>query len=533
MKFNLKLIIILIGLLTLATRLPQLEAVPPHLSNDEISIAYDAYSVSQTLKDEHNHFLPLSFQSHGTYKAPLTIYLSIPTTLLFGNQETSVRLPSALLGSLTVLLLGLLTYELSQKNLPLALLASFFLAASPWHIYTSRMALESNLALFFVIGGLWLFFQNLHRPNRFLPLASAFFFALSVYSYHTEWLLTPLILALLFFLHCQQILKNRFFLLAAGLFLILISPLFLDFLSNLGTTARANTEIIFKERNLHYLLQEANLNPLQKGQVILQAILGSYLSYLDPGYLFFDGLRLFPEKEPFQSGLFLAGLLPFFFLGFLKLKKIYPSNWKFILIWALASPLVPAFTQGGPNLVRNLATVAPYTLIAAAGLFSAWEYLKTRRLPLYSTALVLLISFVNFYLLYFYHFPIQSGEGFQYGYKQIAEYLNSHTGQYQKIVVDPHFGPNSLYDGVPHLYLSYFTNLDPRQMLQRQNLPTGLYFDKYEIRQINWEEEVLSQGSLYIVPFANQPPPSIAPNLHHLLEIRLPDFQPAFDLYSP
>lgn len=120
------IVIFLILITTLLTRFVGLDFSPPHLSNDEISIAFDAYSISKTLHDSHNHFLPLSFQSHNTYKAPLAIYLTIPTTILLGNNDYSARLPSAILGSLTVLILGLLIYELTKKR-SLALLGSLFL----------------------------------------------------------------------------------------------------------------------------------------------------------------------------------------------------------------------------------------------------------------------------------------------------------------------------------------------------------------------------------------------------------------------
>src|SRR3972149_10990397 len=103
--------IVLIAITTIFTRFTGLSQIPPHLSNDEISIAYDAYSVSKTLRDEHNQFLPISFKSHGTYKTPLTVYLTSISVRLFGNSDFSARLPSSLLGSLTVFILGLLAYE--------------------------------------------------------------------------------------------------------------------------------------------------------------------------------------------------------------------------------------------------------------------------------------------------------------------------------------------------------------------------------------------------------------------------------------
>ena len=526
-----KIILVLIFLVTILTRFVGLDRSPPHLSNDEISIAYDAYSISKTLRDEYGNFLPLSFQSHGTYKAPLAIYLAVPTTILLGNNEYSVRLPSAILGSLTVILLGLLVYELT-KNYSLALLTSFVLSITPWHIYTSRMALESNIALFFVIAGIWLFFRGLRCNNRFFTLISFISFALSIYSYHTEWLFTPMILAFLLLLNHKVVFKKPIYYISALLFLVLITPIFVDFLHNLGTTARANTEILFGEANLNRILKEGGFNFFQKGQIILHAILGSYSSYINLGYLFFSGLNLTPYSDPFQSGLFLSPFLLCFIVGLFQIKKVFKKNSKFIFIWIIFTPLVPALTQGGANYVRNLVSVAPYTIAIAIGCSVVWNYLKNKRLALFVASGVVLVSFLYFCAIYFHHFPFQSGENFQYGYKQIAQYINGHYDKYEKIIIDPKFGEGGVYDGVPRLYIPYYTHLDPYQLLKRRSLPVGLGFDKYEIRIIDWPNEKIKESYLYAVPLSNLPPLPASNQLNNVLEIRLPNQKPAFALYT-
>lgn len=531
MKLKQKTILVLIILITVATRFIGLDHSPPHLSNDEISVAYDAYSVSKTLRDEHNHFLPLSFQSHGTYKAPLAIYMTIPTTVLLGNHEYSARLPSAIFGSLTVLILGLLVYELT-KNLSLALLTSLVLSITPWHIYTSRMALESNIALFFVVTGIWLFFRGLNRNSHLLTLASFVCFALSIYGYHTEWGLTPIILASLIFLNRKVTFRKPVYYIGALLFLVLTAPIFINFFYNLGTTARASTEIIFKEINLERALKDSGLNSFQKGQIILHAIMGSYSSYVNFGHLFFDGLNLMPYSDPYQSGLFLSPFLLCFIIGFFGVKKIFKNHSNFIFIWIITAPLIPTFTQGGPNHIRNLVSVAPYTVIISLGCLAVWNYLKNRRLLLILALATVLLSFFYFCLIYFFHFPIQAGENFQYGYKQIAQYIKIHYDEYEKIIIDPKFGEHRRYDGVPHLYIPYFTSLDPQQLLKRQDLPTGLFFDKYEIRGINWDAEKTRKSHLYVVPYSNSPSSPASDQLNQLLEIQLPNYKPAFRLYE-
>ena len=202
------LTVLIIIIVTLLTRFSGLNKVPPHLSNDEISIAYDAYSISKTLRDEHNQLLPLYFRSHGDYKAPLTAYITSLSVKVLGNSDFAARFPSALLGSLTVLLIGLVTYQLS-KNEKLSFTASFILAITPWHIYTSRMLLETNIALFFLVGGIFFHFYTVNKKIGFLHILSFCLFTLSMYSYHTQLGLTPLLIGSLTLIGGKNLIRKK------------------------------------------------------------------------------------------------------------------------------------------------------------------------------------------------------------------------------------------------------------------------------------------------------------------------------------
>ena len=120
------------------------------------------------------------------------------------------------------------------------------------------------------------------------------------------------------------------------------------------------------------------------------------------------------------------------------------------------------------------------------------------------------------------------GENFQYGYKQAAEYISQNYNKYDRIVVDPRFGDVNIYVGVPHLYLAYFTRLDPYRLLERHDTKDGLFFDKYQITSINWNLEKVKPKTLYLVPFDNKPNSVI--NLRTVKEIKLPNYKVEFYL---
>src|SRR3990172_11839397 len=99
-----KFILIVIST-AIISRFIGLDLAPPHLSNDEIGAAYNAYSISRTLKDSSNQFLPLMWKSHGGDGSPFAIYIPIASLLILGNKDFAVRIPSAVLGSLTIILI--------------------------------------------------------------------------------------------------------------------------------------------------------------------------------------------------------------------------------------------------------------------------------------------------------------------------------------------------------------------------------------------------------------------------------------------
>ena len=93
-----------------------LTTVPPSLSHDEVAIAYNAYSILKTGKDEYGKPYPLLFRSFDDYKLSGMVYASIPAVALFGKTAMGARFTSAFLGSLTILFVYLLVVELMANN---------------------------------------------------------------------------------------------------------------------------------------------------------------------------------------------------------------------------------------------------------------------------------------------------------------------------------------------------------------------------------------------------------------------------------
>src|SRR3990167_1090490 len=103
-KLNL-CILFFILLLAFFLRFIKITEVPPSLNWDEASIAYNAYSILETGRDEWGKILPLHFKSYGEYKLPGQIYASIPAIAIFGLTPFAVRITPVIYGTITVLFL--------------------------------------------------------------------------------------------------------------------------------------------------------------------------------------------------------------------------------------------------------------------------------------------------------------------------------------------------------------------------------------------------------------------------------------------
>src|SRR3989344_8926997 len=93
----------LIFLLGAFLRLYHLDLSPQHLNWDETALGYTSYSLIQTARDEYGRFLPLTLKSFNDYKGAIYAYLIAALIPIFGLNEITIRLPSAIAGSLLIL----------------------------------------------------------------------------------------------------------------------------------------------------------------------------------------------------------------------------------------------------------------------------------------------------------------------------------------------------------------------------------------------------------------------------------------------
>src|SRR3989344_1346990 len=263
-------LIIFILLVAVILRLYNLGEFPNYLTPDEASLGYNAYSILHTAKDEYGTFLPLVFKSFGDYKPGLYVYLTVPYTAIFGLNEWSVRLPSAILGVLSVWLIYQITqlvfphkhFKIKNLQLEIGHFSALALSLSPWHIQFSRGAWEAQVSLTLTLMGIWLFLTSLTNstklvslpfrevkqlisPERLLYLSSILF-GLTLWTYQGAKISTLLVLIVLVLVYAKLALKSfsKKTLFTSFILLIIITiPIALGLLT--GTAGRLKTKNIF------------------------------------------------------------------------------------------------------------------------------------------------------------------------------------------------------------------------------------------------------------------------------------------------
>ena len=385
MKTTVKIYLIAIILLAFILRFWQIGQYPAGFNADEASYAYNAYSLIQTGKDEFGTTWPVHFKSFADYKPGGTAYLMIPFIKFLGLNEMAARLPSLLAGVFSVLLIFLLVQELFSSCY-LSLVASLFLAISPWHIHFSRGAWETNLGTTFMLLGIWLFFRGLKNPKYFAFCVLNF--AFSIYTYHTPRVVIPLLGLFLIIFYRDSLLKNlKWIIISALVGIVVMMPFIFSFFGP-AISARFSGVSVFSDigpfwqvnrlRGEHQQISSLPVRLLHNRPVVYALkISQNWLSHFDGTYLFVLGDRIKRSNSPDMGEMYLFDLI-LLLSGIYFFIKIRPKNYQFIFFWLLVAPLAASLTFQTPNALRTHNMIIPLVIISAYGFYNLIIFLKEK-----------------------------------------------------------------------------------------------------------------------------------------------------------
>lgn len=189
-RYILFFLILVIGIVV---RVYNISGVPAGLNQDEAYGNYETYALANFGVDSNGMSFPVHFISWGSGMNSLYSYLTMPLIKIFGLNETT-----AILGNLIFCILSMIVIFFTVKrlkNFDLALLATFIMAISPWHIMIARWGLLENIFPAIVLIGVAFYSKYLKNPKYVFAFSAVM--SLSLYAYGPAYFVIPALLAIL------------------------------------------------------------------------------------------------------------------------------------------------------------------------------------------------------------------------------------------------------------------------------------------------------------------------------------------------
>lgn len=462
-----------IFVLALVLRIYKLGSFPVGFHEDEAKVAWNAVSILKTGADDKGSKFSLYYNTFGDYRPTGIFYFTIPSIAIFGRNEFAVRFPSALFGALTVLPIFFLSKELFKKY-KWALIASFLLAISPWHIEVSRATSEVAMSTFFAIFAIYFLIRLIKTSNKKYVSSTIISIFIAYFLYHAIRFLAPPFFFITIAFYNKEIRKKitKKFVFICLAFTIVFSV----FLSSTPEgKQRFNQVSIFKDVDTKYEIDRIRSENKtksvftyifdNKGVVYLRRFFTEYGSYFSGSFLIGNSARPHRYTTP---GAGLLGYLETVLFGIGILEVVKGKKSLLPLMILLIAPLPAAITtEDAPNLHRAFLMLPSIIIMEAYGLEKIVSFSRKNKgvvqLFIFS---FLILNFGLFWHMYFAHAAFHkpfiedySLDGSSYrnvGTKELAMEINKIQGDYEKIIITNQ--PDDIYP-----WYAFFTKKDPKE----------------------------------------------------------------------
>ncbi|NLG06574.1 MAG: hypothetical protein GX559_02655 [Candidatus Pacebacteria bacterium] len=508
-----RLLFALILLLASFLRIYRLGEVPKGLQADEASFLINSSAILETLKDEDGQSLPIQLNSLIDPKPALYSYLQVPFLAIFGKNIFASRLPSALIGVVSIVLFYYLVKELSNNNKRLALLAMLLLSISPWHIVNSRATEEVILGFMLLVANLILLLK-ITRSTKTQPTHYFLFFLtaiLGMYSYHSNKIILFGFYSIYFLLNVLRKNSKRL----KKTYLILLALIFLSFILTLSSALTRFSAIGVLNNDLpkalifQFTTKSTGQTPLlllrgfyNKPFFYFRYFFENYLAHFNLNYLFITGgaTRRFIVLE---HGLFYFFEIILFFFGLARLIKYkkYANLIPFVLILLVLAPIPAALTtEEIPSSIRSFNLILPLSLIIALGLeyiFHILKNLKRKWNFLFAAITVLLYvwSLAYFIQQYFIATPIIYTNARSRHYEIVTPLIKDHLNDYDQLVFS-----SDLREMYIYLWLEGLISIEEVQAQPLARYEANYTIGKFKFYQDSCGFPEFEGRTLYITP---------------------------------
>jgi 4-amino-4-deoxy-L-arabinose transferase-like glycosyltransferase len=474
------LLVALILLTAFTLRFWNVEQNPQGLYYDEIDAGYQARSILQTGKDYRGDLSPFYFSSYLDPRPPIPVYLTVLSTALFSSPELQVRMGLVFLGTINVGLFFWLIYKWS-RNFWLGIIGMLVTATNPWWIQFSRYNHEAHTTLFFPLVGIILFLYGLERKKFHYFFLSTIIIALSIFTYRTMSLLTPIVflsLGIVYFSDIKKILGLKKIIVLLGCFLLITSSMIVSTTYFAKDKPRIAQIAIFVDPATPIQIQrerEIDSGDLEdptigknasflsqifhnKVDSYLETFFNSYYSAFSSDFLFIKGDKNHRHSMEGQGMVFYTDIILLSFGIYYMFKHRSDPFLKLILIFFFLAAIPSSLTQdGAAHASRMFFYSFPLLFIISCGWYFFYQSVKKIFLgkPLIGLLLgIHLLLFVFYLHEYHIHYQIDSGRWFSSPYKTAIHKIMAIQQNYDHIVMVPHPEP-------PNLYLLFWGNIPP------------------------------------------------------------------------
>lgn len=526
MKKNYILSLFLLSLFSLFLFLYKNTIVPSSLYSDEADISYQAFIFNKNHTDYFGNKFPIHFHSYSDWQPSLFIYSVALTQKIIGHTDSSVRIPSAVYGTLTVLVFCLIIKLLLNSNV-WSIIGGFLLTISPWLFHFSHVGFAVTNMLFLTLLGIyfWIkFIKGNQIKNLFLSFIS---FSFLTYSYSTAKLHLVFIFITIYLIWFKTInkisLKNKF--IAIFLVILICLPIISDTLKG-RAGYRFNYISIFSDPTISKTIdnsrqedsvivygQQIGLKPMFVSKVFHNKIAQLSKMFIDNYFSSFSTDFLFLKGDGnLRQGIQTAGnlLFPDFFLIFIGISVVFikkTSNNKFYLFFLINLILAPipfALTRDStfPHATRLILMLPFLIFFSILGLKQIFEITKSKFLIVFIIFLYT-ICFSQFIHQYYFHYPNISARDWHFGMKQaVTKTINKN---YSKIYFVNSYEPFMPFFLNYSEYLPTNKNISPAASLVWDNNQffTGMQTEnKYYLGNIEWSIifNNIPTNTLFIVP---------------------------------
>lgn len=378
---------------------------PAYLMHDEMQFTLQAQSIASSGRDLSGRLLPVFFTEpeFPAGRDPVIIYVTAAMLTWLPFSEMSARLPTALMGVLSILLMFLLARRLFGSDRA-ALVSAALLAFTPAHFMRSRLALSPQYAIPVVLAWLLVMVLFAERASVRRLAAAAAVLGAGVYTYLASVVMMPLYLALTLWWGGRTLGWR-----AAGLaglaFLVVLMPMALWYLTHPERT----TQIV----SAYQLAGAAGGGGLDLSSMagVIRARLGLFWSFFSPAFLVVSGDSSLVNSTR-QIGFFPLSFIVFLPVGIYRLVAARQPMAQLILAGLATAPLATVLT-GALEMNRLLLLIPFGVLTACYGMVA----LATARAAVWRAVAVLLlvsvpIQFAGFYADYMGRYRVESAPWF-------------------------------------------------------------------------------------------------------------------------